>query len=158
MTTGLTFFQVVNLHSHIFVYTSIQSHGLILIISMAGSYQMPLTAAEHNMKNVHLYTSWYVDEINFGNALHPDKQSNFISAKFGAHISNFIVPNLFATLEYTRTNPITYRHYILTSTFTNDDYNLGNYLGDNSQEEFASLGYKPISKLYIEVSYNKAQK
>lgn len=120
--------------------------------------QMYFNISSRQIKNVHLYTSFFVDEIAFGNALDPKTQSNFISGKIGAHLSNFMVHDLFLTGEYTRTNPIVYRHYVSTSTFATNLYNLGHYLGDNAQEIYVSAGYKPMAKLLAEISYSIAQK
>lgn len=120
--------------------------------------QMFFNISSRNIKNVHLYLSGFIDEISFSNALDEKKQSNFISGKIGMKISNLLHKNVFITAEYTRTNPITYRHYVTTTTFESNGYNMGNYLGDNSQEGYVAIGYKPLPRLSIEVSYNKAQK
>ncbi|MCX6276357.1 MAG: hypothetical protein NTV09_14240 [Bacteroidetes bacterium] len=120
--------------------------------------QMFFNISSRNIKNVHLYLSGFIDEISFSNALDEKKQSNFISGKIGMKISNLLHKNVFITAEYTRTNPITYRHYVTTTTFESNGYNMGNYLGDNSQEGYVAIGYKPLPRLSIEASYNKAQK
>ncbi len=120
--------------------------------------QMFFNISSRQLKNIHLYTSFFIDEISFGNIFDSKTQSNFISGKIGGRLSNFIVDNLFLTAEYTHTNPITYRHYVNTSTFASNLYNLGHYLGDNSQELFLSAGYKPLAKLTAEISWSAAQK
>ncbi len=120
--------------------------------------QMFFNISSRNIRNVHLYVAGFIDEISFSNALDKKQQSNFISGKLGMKFSNLFHKNIFITAEYTRTNPITYRHYVNTTTFESNGYNMGNYLGDNSQEGYLALGYKPIARLSLEVSYNKAQK
>ncbi len=120
--------------------------------------QMFFNISSRNIKNVHLYTSVFIDEIAFGNVFDEKTQSNFISGKIGARLSNFMVPDLFLTAEYTRTNPIVYRHYVKTSTFASNLYNLGHYLGDNSQEIYLAAAYKPIPKLIVEASFTLGQK
>jgi len=120
--------------------------------------QMYFNISSRHIRNVHLYTSVFVDEISFSNATDPKTQSNFISAKIGARLSNFPVHDVFLTAEYTRTNPVVYRHYISTSTFASNLYNLGHYLGDNSQEIFFSAGYKPFARLTAEISWSIAQR
>jgi hypothetical protein len=120
--------------------------------------QMFFNISSRNIKHVHLYVAGFIDEISFHNALDEKKQSNFISGKAGMKISDLLHKNIFITAEFTRTNPITYRHYVTTTTFESNGYGLGNYLGDNSQEGYFALGYKPLARLWIQVSYNKAQK
>ncbi len=120
--------------------------------------QMYFNISSRQIKNVHLYTSFFIDEISFSNMFNSKTQSNIFSGKIGARVSNFMVQNLFLTVEYTRTNPIVYRHYVKTSTFASNLYNLGHYLGDNAQEIFLSAGYKPLAKLFVEASISVAQK
>jgi len=120
--------------------------------------QMFFNISSRNIKHVHLYVSAFIDEISFSNAFDEEEQSNFISAKGGVKVSNLLNKNIFAVAEYTRTNPITYRHYVTTTTFASNDYGLGNYLGDNSQEIYFALGFKPLPRLSSQLSYTKAQK
>jgi hypothetical protein len=120
--------------------------------------QMFFNISSRNIKHVHLYVSGFIDEISFSNAFDEEEQSNFISAKAGVKVSDLLKKNIFIVAEYTRTNPVTYRHYVTTTTFASNDYGMGHYLGDNSQELYLSLGMKPLPKLAVQVSYTKAQK
>ena len=120
--------------------------------------QMFFNLSSRNIKNVHLYVSVFIDEISFSNAFNKDEQSNFISMKGGGKISNLLNKNISVVAEYTRTNPITYRHYVTTTTFASNDYGMGHYLGDNAQEIYFALGWKPLPKLSAQLSYTKAQK
>ena len=78
--------------------------------------QLFFNISSRNIRNVHLYSSMFVDEVALGRALKSSQQTNFISLKIGTRLSNFLVENLFLTAEYTRTNPIAYRHYLLSAT------------------------------------------
>ena len=120
--------------------------------------QMFFTLSSRNVKNLHLYASVFIDEISVKNATDDSLQSNFFSFKIGGRATNLFKKNIFLTAEYTRTNPITYRHYVLTSPFSSNDYGLGHYLGDNSEEGFLALGYKPLPRLLVEASWSRAQK
>jgi hypothetical protein len=42
-------------------------------------------------------------------------------------------------------------------SFESNKYNLGNYLTDNSQEVFISLGYRPLRGLMLDLSWNWAE-
>jgi hypothetical protein len=114
--------------------------------------------SSRNIKNVHIYTSFFIDEINFSKFYDTVRSSNWVSGKGGIRISNFPVKNLIFTAEYTRTNPMVYKHYIKTTNFESNQYNLGHYLRDNAQEIYLALGYKPIRGLHLNLAYIYAEK
>jgi hypothetical protein len=99
-------------------------------------------------KHLHLYGSLFSDEIKFSRIGDPDVH-NFFSWKGGFQLSNFPFKNLSITAEYTRTLPGPYQHPIETTTYESNQYNLGHYLGDNAEEIYASLVFKPIRGLHI---------
>ncbi len=109
------------------------------------------------INKTHLYTSVFIDELSIKNAFNKDKQSNFISLKIGTKVSN-IINNFSVTCEYTRNNPFVYTHFIPSLKFTSNNYNMGSYLHDNSDEIFFAIGYKPIKGLNIELSYTGIRK
>lgn len=120
--------------------------------------QMFFNLSSRNIKHLHLYASIFIDEVSFSNVWDQDKQSNFFSGKFGAHITNLGFSGYDLTVEYTRNNPLTYRHYIPTATFASNNYNLGHYLGDNAQEMFFGANIKPLPKLQVSLGYTLAKK
>ncbi|GHT31252.1 hypothetical protein FACS189434_00680 [Bacteroidia bacterium] len=119
--------------------------------------QMFLNISSRNIKHLHLYGSIFVDEMKFARFKSSNKETNPISYKAGAKLSNFPLKNLYVLGEYTRSNIITYKHSIPAISYTSNSYNLGNYLGDNSQEIYAEIGYKPIRGLSLSVSYLNAK-
>lgn len=125
---------------------------------LGNNSQMFFNISSRQIKNLHLFTSVFVDEISFSNMWNEDEHSNFISFKVGAKLSNFPLKNVQLVTEYTRTNPITYRHYIPTATFSSNEYNMGHYLGDNAQEIAVGIIVKPISKLTAKADWIFAQK
>ena len=120
--------------------------------------QMFFNISSRNIKNVHLYMSTFIDELAIGRALNSKTQTNFISVKLGGKISNILNKNVNLTVEYTRNNPGTYRHYIPTATYSSNFFNMGHYLGDNAQELYLALSSRPIAKLYLEAGISVAQK
>ena len=120
--------------------------------------QMYLDISSRNIKNLHLYGTMYVDEVNIENIFNSDNQSNFFSWKLGGRLSDYPLSNISFTAEYTRTNPLTFRHYVPTITYESSKYNLGNYLTDNAQEIYLDLQYKPIRGLVIDLSWIYALK
>ena len=119
--------------------------------------QVFLNFSSRNIKHVHLYGSVYVDEVSFPRFKSSNPQNNPISYKVGTNITNFPLKNLFLTGEFTNSNIINYKHSIPTLTWTSNSYNLGHYLGDNSQEIYLAMRYKPIRGLDLTLSYTDAK-
>ncbi len=103
-----------------------------------------------------IYSSLYFDELSIKNMTNKNAHSNFYSLKTGAQIYNFPLKNLSVCLEYTRTNPITYNHFIPTTTYASNDYTLGNYLKDNSEEIWISATYQ-YKRIDFTLSYLNAR-
>lgn len=120
--------------------------------------QMYLDISSRNIRHLHLYGTILVDEVNIGNMFIDSLQSNFFSWKLGGRLSDYPFQNISLTAEYTRTNPLTFRHYLPTTNFESNKYNLGHYLTDNAQEIYISLQYRPIRGLLIDLSWDYAQK
>jgi len=109
--------------------------------------QMFFDFSIRKIKYLHFYGSLFIDEINLSKITDPAKQSNLLGLKAGFELTGFPFRNLGLTFEYTRTNPLVYKHFVPTTTFYNDQYSLGNYLRDNSQEFFVSLNYSHLRGL-----------
>ena len=119
--------------------------------------QIFLNFSSRNIKHLHLFTSVYADEISWGRFLPKSKERNPISYKVGADLSNFPIENLSLVAEYTNTNIINYKHSIPALTWASNGYNLGSYLGDNSEEMYLAMRYKPIRGLDLNLSYINAK-
>ncbi|MFZ4725010.1 MAG: hypothetical protein ACOYMD_06150 [Paludibacter sp.] len=119
--------------------------------------QVFFNLSSRNIKHLHLFTSVYADEINFSRLLPSSAEKNPMSFKFGANLSNFPIQNLSIIGELTRTNIINYKHSIPSLTYASNGYNLGHYLGDNSQEIYLALKYKPIRGLDLSLSFVDAK-
>jgi hypothetical protein len=112
--------------------------------------------SSRNLRKVHLYTTFFIDEVNFSHFRDKKLNTNWIGGKAGIRISN-LPGNVILTGEYTRTNPMVYKHYITTTDFESNNYNLGHYLRDNAQEYYIDIKYKPIRGLLIDLSYVYAE-
>ncbi len=119
--------------------------------------QMFFDISSRQIPHTHLFASLFVDEVELRTAFDPAKSRNQLSVKAGFKVSN-LIPNTFITGEYTRCNPWTYRHFISTTTFESNTYNLGYYLRDNSEEYHLALGYQPLRGLSVVGEYTKALK
>ncbi|MEI8085988.1 MAG: capsule assembly Wzi family protein [Paludibacter sp.] len=119
--------------------------------------QVFFNISSRNIKHLHLYSSVYADEISFSRFLPSNPENNPISYKIGANLGNFPIQNLSITGEFTHTNIINYKHSIPVLSWASNGYNLGHYLGDNSQEIYLALRYKPIRGLDLSLSYVDAK-
>lgn len=120
--------------------------------------QMFFDISSRQINHIHLYSSIFVDEVHISNMWDKQNQTNFFSFKGGIAVSDLFLNNVTLICEYTRTNPLVYKHFIPTTTFASNLYTIGNYLKDNAEEYFFSLQYKPIRGLYFELSYLYAKK
>ena len=119
--------------------------------------QLFFNISSRNLKHVHVYSSVFFDEIKFNRFKPSSAEKNPVSFKIGGKVTNFPIPNLSATAEFTRTYIINYKHSIPAISYASNSYNMGHYLGDNAQELYASLGYKLIRGLDLNVYYLNAQ-
>jgi hypothetical protein len=118
--------------------------------------QLFFNLSSRQIRHLHLYLSLFIDEWKTSRVLDPD-ENNFTSVKGGFQLSGFPVRNLSFTAEYTRTQPMTYDHYLPATTFSSNDYSMGHYLRENSQEVFLALAWRPLRGVHVEGSYTIAQ-
>jgi len=137
----------------IMFYKSIDHTVASLSNNIGGNAQMFFDISSRNIKHTHLYATMFIDEVHLSNITIPSKQTNFFSKKIGVKTNNLFIPNLTFCFEYTRTNPITYKHFLPTTTFESNQYNLGYYLRDNSESIYFMTSYKPLSKALIKFEY-----
>lgn len=109
------------------------------------------------LHHFHFYSSLYIDEISMSKIFDQEEQTSMTSWKVGMRTNN-LLPNLSFTAEYTRTRPWAFKHYINTTTYESNSFNLGHYLTDNAQDIYLELAYKPIRGLHLLAAYNLAQK
>ncbi len=112
--------------------------------------------SSRQIKHLHLYASFYIDEFKISRISTPDEH-NFWSEKIGAKVSNLFVNNYSLTFEYTKTMPIVYNHRVPSLTFASNKFSLGHYLKDNSREFYFEGTMKPIRGLYLKAYYVFAQ-
>jgi hypothetical protein len=117
--------------------------------------QMFFDISSTQIKNLHLYGIMFIDELSVSRFF-KDDEWNFFSYKAGFRLSNIPFSNLSVTSEFTYYYPLVFQHYVPTTTFETNNYNLGHYLRDNSRELYIALDYKPLRTLNINLSYTDA--
>lgn len=120
--------------------------------------QMFFDISSYQLRKFHFYTSVFVDEVSFSRLWNKEEHSNFIGMKFGAAAYDLPARNFRIILEYTRNNPLTYRHNTPLTTFESAHYNLGSYLLDNADEVYFSLRWTPVPMGWVQYSYTGIRK
>jgi hypothetical protein len=110
--------------------------------------QMFFDISSRLIPKVHMYYSMFMDVLSFSTVFNENEHANHWSMQGGVRISNLIQNTIF-TFEYTRTNPLAYKNDNVTTLYNSNWYNLGHYLNDNAQGIYASIDFKPISRMQL---------
>jgi hypothetical protein len=116
--------------------------------------QMFLDISSRQIRHLNLYTTIYFDELNT-RRFTEGEDNNFFSFKAGARLSNWPLKDVMVTAEYTRTNPMTYKHNLAATTFETNNYVLGNYLRDNSDQLHASVIVRPLRGVRVLAAFTR---
>ncbi len=103
--------------------------------------------------HLRLYTSVFLDEFKFARLKKSNPQNNPISYLVGFNWSGWPVRGLSLKGEFMRSYIACYTHSISVLNYTSNSYNMGHYMGDNSQSIFAELEYKPVRGLSLRINY-----
>jgi len=139
-----------------FLFYKSVDHSSYFANNAGSNAQMFLDISSRQIRHLHLFVTLFIDELTVNNILDKNK-FNFTSWKFGFRESGFLLRDLALTAEYTITKPFTYQHYISTTTFASNHYNLGSYMRDNSEDLYVSVSYKALRGLTVQASYTLAQ-
>ncbi len=110
--------------------------------------QMFLDISTRQLRHLHVYGTIFFDELNTRRFTEGD-DNNLYGIKLGARLGNWPLKDVMLTAEYTRTNPITYKHNLATTTYESNGYVLGHYMRDNADELHASLIVRPLRGLRV---------
>lgn len=117
--------------------------------------QMFFNISSRQIRHLHLYISWLADEWKTSRLFDPERH-NFTSFKAGFALSGLLLKNVTLAAEYTRTMPMTYKHYIPSAVYSSNDFTLGHYLKDNSEEIYIMLAWRPVSGLKLSGAWTTA--
>lgn len=123
--------------------------------------QIYLTLSSRNIRDVHLYGSAFIDEVQVGRIFRKGEY-NFTSYKIGTSVIPWpekeFTGNLKMIFEYTWSNSLVFRHFVPTTTFESNQYNLGHFLEDNARDIYAAIEFRPWCTLKIRSYYNRSEK
>ncbi|WP_304130794.1 capsule assembly Wzi family protein [Ignavibacterium album] len=126
------------------MFFRVNDHHLSRQINEAGSNSQFFfsVSSRNHLKNTHLYSSLFIDELTITNIFDKEKQRNQFGYSLGASFTDLLFENLTFTLEFTRIFPFVYEHYIQTTTYQNASYNLGHWMGSNGDLIYGSVNYR----------------
>lgn len=108
--------------------------------------------------HLRLYGSFFLDEFKFSRLKKSNKENNPISYLVGFNWSGWPVRGLSLRGEFMRSYIACYTHSISVLEFTSNSYNMGHYMGDNSQSIFVQLSYRPSRSLRLSLDFTQDTK
>lgn len=115
-------------------------------------------SSRNHLKNTHLYMTMFIDEIRTTEIFNKAKSRNQLGYNIGGSVTDLGLPYLTIGAEYTRINPFVYQNIIPAQTYTNQESNLGDWMGSNSDRFIAFLKYTPFPRLKTSVTYQNVRK
>jgi hypothetical protein len=108
-------------------------------------------SSKNHLKNTHLYTTLFIDEITLSGLFNSEDQRNQLGFTLGGSVTDLPINNLTLTMEFTKIFPFVYSHFILTQTYQSGSYPLGHWMGANADLFYASLNYRILRGLQVKV-------
>lgn len=106
-------------------------------------------SSRNQLPRTHLYGQLFIDEIRIGTLFNSGQSRNQVGFQTGVSIADFLFPNLTAAAEYSRINPFVYRNFIPAQNYTNSNYALGDWMGNNADRIWLSAKYRPKANLVL---------
>lgn len=115
--------------------------------------------SRNQIKKTHLYAGLFIDEIKMSAIFDKAKQRNQIGYTVGGSVTDLLgLSYLTAGAEYTRIRPFVYRNFLPAHNYTNNDYLLGDWMGNNADRYQFFLKYTPLPRLKLQARYAHIRK
>ena len=108
--------------------------------------------------HLRLYGSFFLDEFKFARLKQSNPEKNPVSYLVGFNWSGWPVKGLALRGEFMRSYIATYEHSIKVLDFTSNSYQMGHYMGANSQSIWLQLSYRPTRSLRLTLDYTNDTK
>lgn len=129
------------------------------LINAGSNGQIFMQASSRNqIKNTHLYTTVFIDEIRLTEVFNKSKSRNQLGYTIGGSVTDLFIPYLTVGAEYTRVNPFVYNNLIPAQRYTQYDYSLGDWMGANMDRQLLFVKYTPLPKLKLYARYQSIRK
>jgi hypothetical protein len=123
-----------------------------------GNSQFFFDAKYDFQRHVRTYGTLFVDEIVPGAVFDSQRSRNQLGYTLGTRIINPIVENVDATIEYTRILPWVYSNSNQSQLYENSGYLLGHYIGQNADQLFLNLRWRPVRGLLVSGYFDYARR
>lgn len=110
-------------------------------------------SSRNQLPKTHLYGQLFIDEIRVESIFNQNKSRNQWAYQLGASVTDFYLPTMTLTAEFTRVNPFVYRNFIPAQNYTSAGFSLGDWMGSNADRTYLSAQYKPKAKLSVKTYY-----
>lgn len=108
--------------------------------------------------HLRLYGSFFLDEFKFARLKKSNPEKNPVSYLLGFNWSGWPVKGLALRGEFMRSYIATYEHSIKVLDYTSNSYQMGHYMGSNSQSIWVQLSYRPTRSLRLTLDYTNDTK
>lgn len=115
-------------------------------------------SSRNQIKNTHLYACLFIDEIRVSTIFNPAKSRNQVGYTLGGSITDALLPYLTLGTEYTHVNPFVYSNIIPAQFYTQFDYSLGDWMGNNFDRSMVFAKYTPIPRVRLYARYEHIRK
>jgi len=106
----------------------------------------------------HIYSTLFIDEFSLTKFLKGDHSRDQLGYTVGLTNYGSISDNLMLEIEYTKIMPGTYLNYIQTQTYENNSYNLGHWIGQNSDQFYFGISYQVMRGFNAKLYYERLRK
>jgi hypothetical protein len=106
-----------------------------------------LNVSSRNIRHLHLFGSLFITSAGIDG----------LSYKLGLTLSDLPLKNISVKAEFTRNNSKAYYAGLPTTTYASNQYSMGSYLFNNSEEAWGQILWKPLRGLHFTASYTWAQ-
>lgn len=128
-------------------------------INAGSNGQFFLQASSRNqLKNTHIYTTLFIDEVRLSTLFDRQKSRNQVGITVGVSVTDIFTPYLTMGIEYTRINPFVYNNLLPAQNYSNANFSLGDWMGNNADKFIYTLRYTPIPRLKCLVRYQSVRK
>jgi len=129
------------------------------VINAGSNAQFFFQASARNLiKNTHVYSTVFVDEIRLTSIFNPQKSRNQFGITAGVSVTDFMLHYLTLGAEYTKVNPFVYNNLLPAQNYSQYNYALGDWMGNNFDRIAFMIKYTPIPKLRLEMRLQKIRK
>lgn len=115
-------------------------------------------SSRNHIPNTHLHFTLFIDDLSIAKIFDDENHINHVAATVGASVTDFLLPNLTVSGEYTRVNPFVYKHFIPTELYTSSSYGMGHWMGHNSDLLYGKLNYRIRRGLQVSAWGQKVRK